>query len=142
MMPEVTQILADIRSGKAEVADLVQIVHGQLRGLAAEKLANERPGHTLQVTALVNEAYLRLFGADPQLAWENRAHFFAAAAEAMRRILVDYARRRRSQKRGGNRQREPLRDDHEAADCQLDEVLDIDHFLGKLAQQDAVRRNW
>jgi RNA polymerase sigma factor (TIGR02999 family) len=105
-MSEVTRILSAIEQGDPQAAEqLLPLVYDELRKLAAQKLANEKPGQTLQATALVHEAYLRLVGADAEHHWDSRGHFFSAAAEAMRRILVDRARRKRSQKRGGHRQR-------------------------------------
>src|SRR5215468_9926800 len=110
-MSEVTQILHDIARGDPIAASqLLPLVYGELRKLAAQKLAQETPGQTLQATALVHEAYLRLVvSADAstsrELCWDSRGHFFAAAAEAMRRILVENARRKRSRKKGGGRQR-------------------------------------
>lgn len=98
---DVTQILDEIRQGKGEVADrLLPLIYEELRKLAAARLANEPIGQTLQSTALVHEAYLRLLG-DPRQTWEHRGHFFAAAAEAMRRILVENARRKRRHRHGG-----------------------------------------
>jgi len=135
-MADVTRILENIRNGKADASDLVPLVYEQLKRIAADQFVRERPGHTLQVTALVNEAYLRLFGSDSQPSWANRAHFLAAAAEAMRRILVDYARRRGSQKRGGSRARVALDDNALLAETCVDEVLDVDHWLEKLAVHD------
>src|SRR2546421_3752445 len=101
-MSEVTQILNAITEGDPNAASqLLPLVYDELRRLAAQKLAHEAPGQTLQPTALVHEAYLRLVGTDAGPPWDDRGHFFAAAAEAMRRILVDGARRKRSLKRGG-----------------------------------------
>src|SRR5262249_59776967 len=101
-MSEVTRILTDIEQGDPSAAgQLLPLVYDELRRLAALRLAHERPGQTLQPTALVHEAYLRLVGDDPGRPWHGRAHFFAAAAEAMRRILVDRARRKASRKAGG-----------------------------------------
>src|SRR5262249_20791498 len=109
LMSEVTQILSAIEQGDpTAAAQLLPLVYDELRRLAAQRLAEERPGQTLQPTALVHEAYLRLVGADDGKAFENRGHFFAAAAEAMRRILIDKARTRQSQRRGGGRQRVEL----------------------------------
>ena len=106
-MPEVTQILNAIRDGDPQAIEgLLPIVYDELRSLAAQKLRHEPPGQTLQATALVHEAYLRLVGTAGQ-SWENRAHFFAAAAEAMRRILVDKARSKKTLKRGGRNVRMP-----------------------------------
>src|SRR5690242_18788963 len=107
-MNDVTRILSAIEHGDRQAAgQLPPLVYDELRRLAAQKLADETPGHTLQATALVHEAYLRLVG-DQDPGWENRGHFFAAAAEAMRRILVESARRRGRQKRGGGRPRVDL----------------------------------
>src|SRR5262249_41880276 len=105
-MTDVTRILSDIEQGDPKAAEqLLPLVYDELRKLAALKLAHEKPGHTLQATALVHEASLRLVGGAPDAHWNSRGHFFAAAAEAMRRILVDNARRKRSRKRGGDRVR-------------------------------------
>src|SRR5437588_7237493 len=101
-MSEVTHIPSAVEQGDPHAAEqLLPLVYDELRRLAAQKLASEKPGQTLQATALVHEAYLRLVGADPEQHWDCRGHFFAAAAEAMRRILVDQARRRQATKRGG-----------------------------------------
>jgi RNA polymerase sigma factor (TIGR02999 family) len=114
-------------------AELLPLVYGELRKLAAQRLAQEKPGHTLQPTALVHEAYLRLVGQDADQPWDGRGHFFAAAAEAMRRILVDHARRRGSQKRGGGGTRVSLDPDClPAADLDAD-VLTVHDALGRLA---------
>src|SRR6185312_12644281 len=103
-MTDVTRILSAIEQGDPHAAEqLLPLVYDELRKLAAQRLAQEKPGQTLQPTALVHEAYLRLVGADEALQWDNRGHFFAAAAEAMRRILVDQARRKRRPKHGGDR---------------------------------------
>src|SRR5258708_25303606 len=105
-MGDVTRILADIERGDPRAAgQLLPLVYDELRKLAAQKMAQENPGLTLQATALVLEAYLRLVDRDEAQEWDNRGHFFAAAAEAMRRLLVDSARRRRAYKRGGDHQR-------------------------------------
>src|SRR5438046_191389 len=109
-MNEVTQLLDAVVRGEARAADrLLPLVYDELRRLAADKLAREDPGQTLQPTALVHEAYLRLVDADKGREWNGRTHFFAAAAEAMRRILVDHARAKKSQKRGGGRGRAAVR---------------------------------
>src|SRR5438067_4646353 len=106
VMCDVTRILADIEQGDPRAAEqLLPLVYDQLRRLAAQKLAQENPGQTLQATALVHEAYLRLVDVERAQRWDSRGHFFAAGAEAMRRILIDQARRKHSQKRGGSRQR-------------------------------------
>src|SRR5262245_4320275 len=113
-MSDVTRILSAIEQGDPSAAErLLPLVYDELRKLAASKLAQEKPGQTLQATALVHEAYLRLVGNEQQV-WNGRGHFFAAAAEAMRRILVDQARRKRSLRRGGDLQRRPI-EDHEIA---------------------------
>src|SRR5262245_8779525 len=101
-MPEVTRILAAVEAGDSHAAaELLPLVYDELRKLAAARMAEEKPGQTLQPTALVHEAYLRLVGGNPSQDWNGRGHFFAAAAEAMRRILVESSRRRKAQKRGG-----------------------------------------
>jgi RNA polymerase sigma factor (TIGR02999 family) len=101
-MSEVTQLLSQLELGHSEAAEkLLPLIYDELRRLAAQRLAQEQPGQTIQPTALVHEVYLRLVGAEPQQLWESRGHFFAAAARAMRRILVENARRRKSLKRGG-----------------------------------------
>ena len=103
-MDEVTRILHQIEQGDPHAAgQLLPLVYDELRRLATHKLAQERPGQTLQATALVHEAYLRLVGHDPERHWDHRGHFFAAAAEAMRRILVERARRKQRHKHGGGR---------------------------------------
>src|SRR5262245_16638799 len=105
-MSEVTRILSAIEQGDPSAAEqLLPLVYDELRKLAAAKLAQEKPGQTLQATALVHEAYLRLVDADEDRRWDSRGHFFAAAAEAMRRILVENARRKLSRKRGGDLER-------------------------------------
>src|SRR2546429_6656147 len=110
-MSDVTQILSAIDDGDPRAAeDLLPLVYDELRKLAAQKLAQEKPGQTLQATALVHEAYLRPVGDNEERNWDSRGHFFAAAAEAMRRILVESARRRRSAKRGGGLVRHDLDD--------------------------------
>ena len=143
-MNEVTQILCAIEQGDPRAAEqLLPLVYDELRRLAAQKLAQEKPGQTLQATALVHEAYLRLAapasGAasarrDPQ--WNSRGHFFAAAAEAMRRILVDAARNRRSLKRGGGHARQPLDEARIVAPEAGKDVLAIDEALDRLAATD------
>src|SRR5881628_3874787 len=108
-MSEVTRILSAIEQGDTHAAEqLLPLVYEELRRLAAQKLAQEKPGQTLDATALVHEAYLRLVDTDKAQNWDSRGHFFAAAAEAMRRILIDQARQKQSQRRGGDRQRQDL----------------------------------
>jgi RNA polymerase sigma factor (TIGR02999 family) len=117
----------------ADAQVLLPLVYQELRKLAAQKLAQEKPGQTLDATALVHEAYLRLTGKEKPPKWENQGHFFAAAAEAMRRILVESARRRQSLKRGGNREREEIADQNFFLPHQPQEVLDIHDALESLA---------
>ena len=137
-MSDVTRILSAIEQGDPHAAEqLLPLVYDELRKLAAEKMAQEKPGQTLEATALVHEAYVRLVDAEKVQQWNSRGHFFAAAAEAMRRILVDNARRKRSKKRGGGRVRLDL-DQFAPADSErLDDVLDIDAALAGLAAADA-----
>jgi RNA polymerase sigma factor (TIGR02999 family) len=137
-MREITQILAAIDRNEAKaVEELWPLVYDEMRKLAAQKLAAEKPGQTLQATALVHEAYLRLVGGQAQPAWTGRGHFFAAAAEAMRRILVDAARRRCAQKRGGGLRRVDLPDEI-AAPSTDDELLALDQALDDLEANDPV----
>jgi RNA polymerase sigma factor (TIGR02999 family) len=136
-MNEVTQILSRIESGDPTASeDLLPLVYEELRTLAAAKLVQEKPGQTLQATALVHEAYIRLVDVEKALHWNSRAHFFGAAAEAMRRILVDDARRKQSQKRGGRRCRVTLESADVSDTTLADELLDIDHALTRLAAED------
>jgi RNA polymerase sigma factor (TIGR02999 family) len=136
-MSEVTRILSAIEQGDPHAAEqLLPLVYDELRKLAAARLAHEKPGQTLQATALVHEAYLRLVEADQARHWNSRSHFFVAAAEAMRRILIDQARRKRSQRRGGTRGRCELRDDDRVETPLDDELLDLDEALSKLAAAD------
>ena len=133
-MAAVTQLLDAAAAGDpAAAAELLPLVYGELRKLAAARLAAEAPGQTLQATALVHEAYLRLVGGDPLQPWDSRNHFFAAAAEAMRRILVENARRKRSVKHGGNRHRQPLDPDCIGAPEVADDLLALDEALTRLA---------
>ena len=135
-MSEVTRILSAIEQGDPQAAEqLLPLVYDELRQLAAQKLAQEKPGHTLQATALVHEAYLRLVGANPQQPWDSRGHFFAAAAEAMRRILINHARDKGRQKRGGGRQRVDLDRLAVADQASADEVIALDEALQGLEQQ-------
>src|SRR5262245_21974729 len=115
-MTDVTRILSAIEHGDPSAAEqLLPLVYNELRKLAAQKMAQERPEQTLQATALVHEAYLRLVQGDTSTGWNGRGHFFAAAAEAMRRILIEQARYKKSAKAGGDRQRVDLHDEHAAA---------------------------
>src|SRR5262245_34555277 len=121
-MSDVTRVLSQIEAGNPHAPDqLLPLVYEELRKLAAARLAHEKPGQTLQATALVHEAFLRLVGRDGEASWENRGHFFAAAAEAMRRILIEQARRKRAQKAGGAGQRQELA---EIAEPPADEAAD------------------
>ncbi len=135
-MNEVTRILDALGQGDSKAAEeLVPLVYDELRRLAAHKMAAESPAHTLQPTALVHEAWLRLSGPG-QPRWENRAHFFGAAAEAMRRILVDHARRKQSQKRGAGAVREELHDSVLVLTAPPDELLAVHEALDELAATD------
>ena len=126
-MNEVTRILTAIELGDAHAAEqLLPLVYDELRRLAAQKLAQEKPGQTLQATALVHEAYLRLTDGEQQQRWNGRGHFFAAAAEAMRRILIDSARRKRRPKHGGERHRVDLDDAGDAIAPPVDDLLALD----------------
>ena len=137
-MSEVTRILSAIEQGDPQAASqLLPLVYDELRKLAAQKLAQEKPGQTLQATALVHEAYLRLVGEDRQQSFQDRGHFFAAAATAMRRILIDGARRKLTQKRGGGFERHDL--DGIAAPEPDAELLALDEALQKLAEADPLK---
>jgi RNA polymerase sigma factor (TIGR02999 family) len=132
-MAEISQILSRIQSGDPSAAEqLLPLVYDELRKLAAAHLAREKPGQTLQATALVHEAYLKLVNTDEAQRWDSRGHFFAAAAEAMRRILVDAARRRASYKRGGNRARVDLLDQAASFGADQIDLLALDEALRKL----------
>src|SRR5262245_39490233 len=138
-MSEVTRILSQIDSGDPHAADqLLPLVYEELRRLAAQKLAQEKPGQTLQATALVHEAYLRLVGGEER-AWDSRGHFFAAAAEAMRRLVVETARRQKRARPGGGRERVEV----ELADLPTrlppDDLLALDEALGRLEQIDPIK---
>ena len=133
-MTELTRILRQIEEGDPHPAEqLLPLVYDELRRLATDRLAHEKPGQTLQPTALVHEAYLRLVGADPKQPWDSRGHFFAAAAEAMRRILVEQARRKRRIRHGGGLRRVDLPDAEMVASGEDEEVLLLDEALTRLA---------
>lgn len=133
-MSEITRILSAIEHGDPHAADkLLPLVYDELRRLAAQKLAQEKPGQTLEATALVHEAYLRLVDVDQGQHWDGRAHFFAAAAEAMRRILVESARRRHSRKHGGGRVRQELDSALLEGPQTDDDLLGLDEALTRLA---------
>jgi RNA polymerase sigma factor (TIGR02999 family) len=138
-MNDVTHILSAIEHGDPEAAEqLLPLVYEELRKLAAQRLAQEKPGQTLQPTALVHEAYLRLVGAqDP--GWDSRGHFFAAAAEAMRRILIDNARRKRTEKHGARRSRRDLEVFDVAEEATPEDLIDLDEALAKLAREDPAK---
>jgi RNA polymerase sigma factor (TIGR02999 family) len=138
-MSDVTRILSAIEHGEANAGEqLLPLVYDELRKLAAQRMAGERADHTLQPTALVHEAYLRLMeGAQPPGGWDGRGHFFAAAAEAMRRILVDAARTRSACKRGGAWKRIDLNRVDLAERTASDDLLELDDTLDKLARLDA-----
>jgi RNA polymerase sigma factor (TIGR02999 family) len=138
-MHEVTRILSAIEHGDPHAADeLLPLVYDELRKLAAQKLAQEKPGQTLQATALVHEAYLRLVDTDKAPHWNGRGHFFAAAAEAMRRIVIDNARRKRRPKYGGDRKRVELEGTLSIADGQGD-MLALDDALTQLAAEEPAK---
>jgi RNA polymerase sigma factor (TIGR02999 family) len=139
-MNDVTRILNAIEEGDPHAAgQLLPLVYDELRKLAAQKMAQEAPGQTLQATALVHEAYVRLVGKDDRAHWNNRGHFFAAAAEAMRRILVDQARRKSTLRAGGGRDRIDLEDAVPVVEGPGDEILALDEALTRLAERDPVR---
>jgi RNA polymerase sigma factor (TIGR02999 family) len=138
-MNEVTHILDAIGQGNPRAAaQLLPLVYDELRRLAAQRLAQEKPGQTLQATALVHEAYLRLVGAG-ECAWDNRRHFFGAAAEAMRRILIESARRKKRRKHGGDRLREEWDGDDLLAPTPAEDLLALDEALTRLADRDSVK---
>jgi RNA polymerase sigma factor (TIGR02999 family) len=135
---DVTRLLESIERGESRAAaELLPLVYEELRVLAAQRMTNEASGHTLQPTALVHEAWLRLTGNDVQMPFANRAHFFAAAAEAMRRILIDRARRKGAGKRGGDWQRIDLDKVDIAAEADDDTLLLVNEALEKLTREDA-----
>jgi len=137
-MSDVTRILSAIEQGDPSAGDqLLPLVYDELRRLAAERLAHEKPGQTLEATALVHEAYLRLVDVEQAQHWNSRGHFFAAAAEAMRRILVGTARRKGRAKHGGGRQRVDLNAVQVALDMPAEHLLALDEALTRLAAQDA-----
>ncbi|MFO0915593.1 MAG: sigma-70 family RNA polymerase sigma factor [Pirellulales bacterium] len=136
-MTDVTRILGAMEDGDPQAAErLLPLVYEELRKLAVQRLTQEPAGQTLQATALVHEAYLRLVGNGSATTWDSRGHFFAAAAEAMRRILVENARRKRSLKRGGNFQRVPLDDVELVAPGLGDDLLALDQALRRLSEVD------
>lgn len=138
-MSQVTQILVAIEKGDAHAVDkLFPLIYQELRQLAARRLSREAPGQTLQATALVNEAYLRLVGGEDQN-WNNRCHFFSAAAEAMRRILIENARRKKSMKHGGGRKRvgfDEAIQSHGESDMSAEDLIALNEALEKLSKED------
>ena len=138
-MSDITQIISAIEQGDAQAAaQLLPLIYEELRRLAAQRLAQEKPGQTLQATALVHEAYLRLLGSDGQArSWDGRGHFFAAAAEAMRRILIENARRKSTAKRGGDARRLNFDEVLYVGNEPADDLLALDEALQELAQHDA-----
>ena len=138
-MSDVTQILSAIEGGDSKAAEkLLPLVYDELRKLAARKLAQESPGQTLQATALVHEAYLRLVDVEPTQKWNSRGHFFGAAAEAMRRILIDLARRKQSAKREGAYTHFSIADQDLPQDFPIERILEIDELMEKLTSEDPV----
>jgi RNA polymerase sigma factor (TIGR02999 family) len=139
-MSDVTRILSAIEQGDpSAAAELLPLVYDELRKLAAARLADEKPGQTLQATALVHEAYLRLVDGDLVRRWESRAHFFAAAAEAMRRLLIDQARRKRRPKHGGGRTRVSLDEALCLRETPDDDLLALDEALQRLAHEEPAK---
>lgn len=139
-MSDVTQILKAIRRGETAAAgELLPLVYEELRKLAAARLAQEPSGQTLQATALVHEAYVRLVDVDEQQQWDGRGHFFAAAAEAMRRILVDNARRKKALRHGGDFQRHAVDDIEPQVSLPDDKLLALDEALRQLAEEDSIK---
>ena len=136
-MADMTRILECVEKGDpAAAAELLPLVYGELRRLAAEKMALEKPGQTLQATALVHEAYLRLLYPDTELHWNSRGHFFAAAAEAMRRILIERARHKHNQKAGGAYRRAEITDIEAPTDPSFTDILALHEALAKLEVKD------
>jgi RNA polymerase sigma factor (TIGR02999 family) len=139
-MSEATRILSAVEQGDPSAAELLlPLVYEELRKLAAQRLAQERPGQTLEATALVHEAYVRLVDVDKVQRWDSRGHFFAAAAEAMRRILVDQARRKRRPKHGGGRGRVRLDEALCLGEARNDDLLALDEALEKLAREEPAK---
>jgi RNA polymerase sigma factor (TIGR02999 family) len=139
-MNDVTRILSEVEQGNPHAAEqLLPLVYDELRKLAAQKLASEKPGQTLQATALVHEAYLRLVDAAKTQHWDSRGHFFAAAAEAMRRILVESARKKKRQRHGGGRRRVDLQEAVSLADSPQDDLLALDEALTRLAAREPAK---
>jgi RNA polymerase sigma factor (TIGR02999 family) len=139
-MNEITRVLQAVEAGDQQAAArLLPLVYDELRQLASQKLAHEKPGQTLQPTALVHEAYLRLLGKGDEPSWDGRGHFFAAAAEAMRRILVENARRKHSRKHGGGLKRHDAEEAPLAAPEPAEDLLALDQALNQLAALDPIK---
>ena len=140
-MSEITQVLSELRGGNQQDAEhLLSLVYTELKRIAAQKMAGEAPGNTLQPTALVHEAWLRMLG-DGDSPFQNRAHFFSAAAEAMRRILVDSARRKSAIRRGAGAKRQELEEHHIVQNERPEQLLVLDEALDLLARHDPVAAN-
>src|SRR6185312_9594852 len=139
-MNDVTRILSAVEQGEPHTpSELLPLVYDELRKLAAQKLAREAPGQTLQATALVHEAYLRLVDTERIQGWESRGHFFAAAAEAMRRILIENARRKQTGKHGGKRSRKAIDEVEIESGAPTEDVLALDEALARLAVEDPIK---
>ena len=140
-MTDVTRILNAIEKGDAQAAEeLLPLVYEELRHLASRKMSRESPGQTLQATALVHEAYIRLVGAEAQN-WKGRTHFFTAAAEAMRRILIENARRKQRLKRGGGQKKVDLEDAEPAVAEPAEDIVALNEAMEKLALEDPIKAN-
>ncbi len=138
-MRDVTRIIESIKEGDSRASEqLLPLVYNELRRLAAHKLSNEKPGQTLQATALVHEAYMRLIGGD-DVNWDSKGHFFAAAAESMRRLLVENARRKKALKRGGHLNKNSFNESDVTLDKSRNDLIALDEALNKLALKDPVK---
>lgn len=138
-MNDVTLILTAIEQGDEKAADkLLPLVYKELRRLAEYKMSNEPPGHTLQATALVHEAYIRLVGSEARN-WKSRTHFFCSAAEAMRRILIDNARRKQRQKRGGGQHKIDIDEIEITSETSSDDIISLNEALTKFAEEDSTK---
>ena len=136
-MNDVTRLIECLNKGdESASASLIEAVYDELRQMAANQMSKENAGHTLQATALVNEAFIRLFQNDSNSNWKSRAHFFGAAAEAMRRILVDHARQKKSLKRGGQARKQKLTGDIVGSEFPIEEILDVHEALDQLELKD------
>ncbi|MFO0968631.1 MAG: sigma-70 family RNA polymerase sigma factor [Gemmataceae bacterium] len=139
-MNDVTRVLSNLVQGDAHAAEeLMPLVYDELRKLAAARMADEAPGITIQPTALVHEAYLRLVGSEAGAHWDSRGHFFAAAAESMRRLLVEHARRKKRQKRGGDRSRIPLEAAESLVQGPAEDLVALDDALTRLTAHDPIK---